>query len=111
MQVLPDEWPFSSDYSPFLEHLPGQSNDSKVTNNFLNELDQINIVESFAKSLQAELEFADDARFHDYVQEDIDTAFLDSEGGNSEDAFWDTKFDKDHNGGTKKNQQSPNKYK
>lgn len=110
MQIIPDQWPFSSDYSPFLEHLPGQSNDGKVTNNFLNELDQINIVESFAKSLRAELEFADDARFNVYIQEDIDAAFLDSEGGNSEDALWDTKFDEDFNEGIQKKQRAPNKY-
>ncbi len=84
MQILPHQWPFSSDYSPFLEHLPGQSNDGKVTNNFLNEFNQINIVESFAKSLREELEFADDAKFNVYIQEDINTAFLDSKGGNSD---------------------------
>ncbi len=110
MQILPNKWPFSSNYSPFLEHLPGQLNDGKVINNFLNEFNQINIVESFAKSLWAELEFADDARFNDYVQEDMDAAFLDSEGGNSEHAFWDDKFDKDRNGGTQKKQQAPNNY-
>ncbi len=73
MQILPDQWPFSCDYSPFLEHLPGQSNDGKVTNNFLNELDQINLVESFAKSLREELDVADDAKFNVYIQEDIPT--------------------------------------
>ncbi len=46
MKILSDEWPFSSNYPPFLEHLPGQSNDGKVTNTFLNELDQINTMES-----------------------------------------------------------------
>ncbi len=51
MQTVPDKWPFSNNYSPALEYLPGQSNDGNMTNDFLNELDQINIVESFAKSL------------------------------------------------------------